>query len=93
MFWSELVTGPDSGGGGQGIEIIEFKQTGCGLVMIAADKNFAQGARAIDDFVGRGAVADDIAEVGYEVVGGSPGQAGLQGFEVGMNVAKQQYAQ
>ena len=93
MLGSKLIAGPDGGSGGHGIEVIQLKQAGCGFVVIAADKNFSQGSRAIDDFVGRGSVADDVAEVGYEIEGRSSGQAGLQGFKVGMNVAKQQYAQ
>ena len=93
MLGSELVAGPDGGGGGHGIEVIEFKQTGCGFVVIAADENLAQGTGAVDDFVGRGSVADDVAEVGDEIEGRSCGEAGLQGFKVGVNVAKQQYAQ
>jgi hypothetical protein len=61
--------------------------------VIAADKNLTQGARAIDDFIGRGSVADDVAEVSNKIEGRRPGDAGLQRFEVGVNVAKQQYAQ
>jgi hypothetical protein len=93
VFWSELVAGPDGSGGGEGIEVIQFEQAGGGFVVIAADKDFAQAAGAIDNFVGRGTVTYDVAEVGYEVEGWRPGEAGFQGFEVGMNVTKQQYAQ
>ena len=76
-----------------GIEIIQLEQAGRGLVVIAADKNLSQLARALDHFVGRGSVADDVAQVGHEIVRRSCRQAGFQRFEVGVNVAKQQYAQ
>ena len=93
VFWSKLVARPKSGSGGQGIEVIQFKQTSGGLVVIAADENFSQIARAIDDLVGRSSVTDNVAQIRHEVEGGSCGHAGFQGFEVGVNVAQQQYAQ
>ncbi len=93
MLGSELASGPDSSGGGHGIEVIEFKQAGCGFIVIAADENFPQPARALDHLVGRSSIADHVAEVGYEIKGRSCRQAGFQGFEVGMNVAKQKYLQ
>ena len=61
--------------------------------MIAADENFSQAAGALDDLVGRSSIADYVAEIGDEIKGRSCRQAGFQGFEVGVNVAKQQYAQ
>ena len=93
VLGSELVSCPNGGGSSHGIEVVQFEQAGGGFVVIAADKDFAQAAGAIDNFVGRGTVTYDVAEVGYEVEGWRPGEAGFQGFEVGMNVTKQQYAQ
>ena len=61
--------------------------------MIAANENFTEVTGAFDNFVGRGSVADEVAEVGDEIEGRSRGEASLQGFEVSVNVAKQQYAQ
>ena len=93
MLGSELVAGPDGGGGGHRIEVIELKQAGGGFVVIPANENFAKVAGSVDDFVGRGSVADDIAEVGDEIERWGGRKAGFQGFEVGVNVAEQQYLQ
>ena len=93
MFGSELVAGPDGGGGGHSIEVVQVEQAGCGLIVIAADKDRSQAAGALDDFVGARAVTDDVAEVCDEIERRSCGEAGLQRFEVGVNVAKQQYSQ
>lgn len=93
MLGTQLVAGPDSSGGGHGIEVIEFEQAGYGFVVIAANENFTEVTGAFDNVVGRGSVADEVAEVGDEIVGRSRGEASLQGFEVSVNVAEQQYAQ
>ena len=93
MLFSQLVARPDGGGRGHGIEIVEFEQAGCSFVVIAADENFPQATGAIDDFIGRRSVTHNVTEV-YDVIEGGGGrEASLQGFKVGVNVAKQQYAQ
>lgn len=60
--------------------------------MIAADENIAEFAGAIDYLVGAGAVTHKIAEVGDEVIGRSRTQAGLESFEIRVNVAEKKYA-
>jgi hypothetical protein len=89
----ELVASPDGSGSGHGVEVVESDQAGRGFVVVAADENLPQVAGPLGDFVGTGAVAYDVAEICYQVERRSSGQAGLQRFEVGVNVAKQQYAQ
>jgi hypothetical protein len=45
--------------------------------MIAADEKFSQLARALDDFIRAGPIADDIAQVDDEIISGSGRQARL----------------
>src|SRR5579863_8007214 len=61
--------------------------------MVAANDNFSKAARALGDFIGRRSVTYDVAKIhdGIKRRGGR--EASLQRFEVGVNVAKQQYAQ
>ena len=89
----ELVASPDGGGGSHGIEIIKGDQARCSFVVVAANENLPQVAGTLGNFVGTGAIADDVAEICHQVERRSSSQAGLQRFEVGMYVAKQQYAQ
>jgi len=93
VFGSELIASPDGGRCCHGIEVIQCKESGGSFVVISADKNLPQRAGAINNFVGRSAVADDVAEVGHKIEGRSASHASLHGFQVGVNVAKQQYAQ
>jgi hypothetical protein len=88
-----LVARPNGGGCGHRIKVIQLEKTGGGLVVIAADKYFSQAAAAIDDIVRGGSVTYDVPEIRNEVEGWRGGQASLHGFEIGMNVAKQQYVQ
>ena len=60
--------------------------------MISADEDLAQFARAVGDLVGAGSVSDDVAQVHDQVVGRSSGEACVEGLEIGMDVAQQQYA-
>ena len=60
--------------------------------MIAAHKELSQPARAFDDFIGAGAVADDVAEIDHHVVSGGRRQARFQSFEIAMNIAYQKNA-
>ena len=54
--------------------------------MVAAHEDVPQGARALDHFVGTGAVADDVPEVDYHVVRRGSGQTRFESFQVAMNV-------
>src|SRR5580692_3522892 len=93
MLGSQLVARPERGGGGHGIEIFELDETGGGFVVIATDENVSQTAGALDNFVGAGAVADHVAEIGNLIERRSRGEAGFKSFEIGVNVAEYQYAQ
>src|SRR5580698_2297783 len=88
----QLFASPESGRRSHGIEVVEFHNSGGGLVVIAADKSFPQFARTFGHLVGARAIADDVAEVHNHVERWSRGQAGVEGLEVGVNVAKNQYA-
>jgi hypothetical protein len=55
--------------------------------MIAPDKNLSQAAGSIDHLVRRSTVADNVAKVNNGIVRWSGCEAGLQGFEIGVNVA------
>ncbi len=93
MFRSQLVARPDSGGGGHRVEVVKLEQAGRSLVMIAADENLSQTARAIDHFIGGSSIAHHVAEVRHKIERWGRREGSLQRFEVGVNVAEQQYAQ
>jgi hypothetical protein len=78
---------------GHGIEVVKIHQPGCGLIVIAANKDFSQRARTIGNFIGTGSVADYISEICHQIEGRGRHETGFQGFEVGVNVANQQDAQ
>ena len=84
----ELLTGPQRGEAGSGVEFAEVHQSRDRLVVVAANEDAPHGPRADDDLVGVGAVADRIAEVDHEIVCRSGGQAGLERFQVAVNVAE-----
>src|SRR5580692_999737 len=88
-----MIASPGGGGGGHGVEVVEVHQAGGGFVVVATDKNFSQFARAVGDFVGAGAVAHYVAQVGDDIERRGRGQTGFERFEVGVNVANQQNAQ
>src|SRR5947209_11482762 len=60
--------------------------------MVAAYEDFPEIARADDDLIGARAIADDIPKIHDEIERGDRGQAGLQSFKVGVDVAKKKYA-
>ena len=93
IVMGQLFTSPERGCRGHGVEVVEFHDPGCGFVVIAADKGFAQFARALGHFVGAGAVAHDIAQVDDDVERWSRGQACVKSLEVSVDVAENQYAQ
>ncbi len=93
MLGSQLVACPDSGCRGHRIEVVKFEQAGCSLVVIAAHENLSETARAIDHFIRRSAVTDNVAEIGDKIERRSRREGCLQRFEVGVKIAKQEYAQ
>ena len=66
--------------------------SGGSAVVIAPHENFPQLTRALGGFVGAGAVSDDVAEIDHHVMRGRGGQAGLQRFQVGVDVAENKNA-
>jgi len=65
MFGSETFAGPHGRCRGQRVEVVEFKQAGSSFIVIAANEDFPQTLRALDHLIGRGSVADDVAEIGH----------------------------
>jgi hypothetical protein len=93
MLGSKLVASPKGGGSGHGVKVLQLEKTGGSFVVIAADKNLSEVAAAIDNLIGRSPVTHNVPEIRNQVEGWSSRQASFHGFEVGVNVAKQQYVQ
>ena len=87
IFPTELIVGPLRSQSGHGIEISNVDQTAHGLVVIAADEELPQSARAFNDFVWTRPIANNIAQIKDHIVGGSGREAGIKSFEIAMNVA------
>jgi len=83
----EFLTGPLCCQGGNGIEILEVHEAADGFVVVATDESRPQGAGTFHHLVGTGAVADEIAQVHDDVVGGGRSQTSFQRFEIAMNIA------
>src|SRR4030088_1527621 len=88
IFGSELVSRPERGEAGDGVEVLEIHEAADGFVVIAADENASQRLRFGNDFVRIAAVADRVSEIDDEVVSRSGSQTGVQRFEVAVNVAE-----
>ena len=87
IWGSELVAGPQRRQSGDGIEVSQVhRPTDC-LVVVAAHEDVAQGAGALDDLVGAGAVSDYVPEVDYHVVRRGRRQTRFESFQVAMNIA------
>jgi hypothetical protein len=54
--------------------------------MITAHKQVTQRASSLRDFVGIGAVADNVTQIEDAVIRGGGAKAGLQCFQVGVDV-------
>ena len=61
--------------------------------MIAANKKGAELVRGLGNFVGTGAVANNIAQVDHCVMLRRRRHARVERLKVGMNIAEDQYAQ
>jgi hypothetical protein len=55
--------------------------------VIAADEELSHPARAFNDLVWTGPIANNIAQIKNHIVGGSGREAGIKSFEIAMNVA------
>lgn len=86
VFGRELVARPFDGGRGDGVEIERVHEAAHGFVMIAAHKKLAEAARMRDNFVGAGAVADNVAKVHDYVMSRGGSQACFQSFEISVNI-------
>jgi len=62
MIGLELRARPIHGGFRHGIKIVRGHQAGDGFVVISANRLRAEFAQARRDFIGIGAVADDVAQ-------------------------------
>src|SRR6478752_5520901 len=93
MVRCQFFSRPQRGQSRNGIKVTQIGQAGTRLVMVSADEDGAQFARARSHLIGIGAIADDIAQVINLVVFGSRIQASLQRLKVGVDVRKNQYAQ
>ena len=84
---SELVARPESCQTGDRVEFLKVHETADRFVVIAADEDLPQRLRFGNDFVGIAAIANRIAKIDDEVVGGLHRQTRFQRFEVAVNVA------
>src|SRR5437868_1338605 len=82
IFRSKNVFGPGGSGGGYRVELVEVRQSGAGLVVVAADKHGTDAAREISDFVGAGAITNHIAQIGYAIVGWRGIKTGGQSLQI-----------
>src|SRR5580692_4437495 len=87
IFPGQLIVGPLRSQSRHGIEISNVDQAAHRLVVIAADEEFPQPTRALNDFIGTRPVANDIAQNKDQVVGWSGREASLKSFEITMNIA------
>jgi len=55
--------------------------------VITANENLTQFPRTIGDFVGARPVADDVPEVDDQVEGWSSSEAGVESFQIGVDIA------
>ena len=88
----ELVAGPDRRGRSHRIEVVQLHHSRSGLVMIAPYEDLPQCARAVRDLVGARAVAHDVPQIHDLVERRSGRDASIEGFQVCVDVAEQQYA-
>jgi hypothetical protein len=89
------VEGPTDGVAGHGVEAFGTFEAGADLVVVAANQGVRrQGAHALADGVGVGAVADQVTQHEHLVVLQrlGLGHHGLVGLEVGVYVADDQVA-
>src|SRR5258708_7303496 len=68
VFGSKPFVGPHGSERRHRIEAFYAFEAGASLVMIAADKDLAQSARALRHLIGTCAVTDNIAQIEYQVV-------------------------
>src|SRR5262249_39714902 len=72
--------------------IVQLHQSGCSLVMIPPDKQLSQLTRPVRHLIRAGSITDDVAQIHNRIERWRGRQTGVESFQVGMNVAGQQYA-
>ena len=94
VFGGELVAGPEGGGAGDGVEGVGRGEAAGDAVMVAADDEGGEGADAVEDLVGAGAVADHVTEVPELVEAGElrGGEDGVERFKVAVDVGEDEDA-
>ncbi len=92
IFRRQFVSGPNGGGRSHGVEVIEVQKSGNGFVVIAPHEDFPQVTGAGGYFIRTGPVADNVSEIHDSVKRWDGSEAGFERFEIGVNVAQQQYA-
>ena len=74
--------GPVGGGAGDGIEAERGGEAATDAIVIAADGELRFWSDQINDLVGAGSVADDIAEIPESIEGAGGVEDGVESFEV-----------
>ncbi len=83
--------GPVRGGAGDGVETQRGGEAATDAVVIAANGELRFRANRIDDLIGAGAVADDVAEIPEDIEAGGVEDGG-KGFEVRVDVGEDEGA-
>src|SRR5258708_36473686 len=91
VFGSKPFVGPHGSERRHRIEAFYAFEAGASLVMIAADKDLAQSARALPHLIATCPLTDNIPHIEYQLVLRRCIETGLQSFEVGVNVRKNEY--
>ena len=89
------LLGPADGGRGDGVERLQGFGAAHGLVVVAPDdRQGFEGVDLADDLVGRGAVADQVAQadVVVDLFLGRELEQDFEGFQVAVDVAEDQVA-
>ena len=92
---SEAGGGPQGGGAGGGVEQVGVKLAGSGVVVVAGHGEVRMAPQPGDAGAGVGAVAHQVAQEPDNIpaaVGAGVGQDGVKGFQVGMDVGKDEGA-
>lgn len=93
IFRCQFIASPDRGGSGHGIEVVKVQKPSNCLVMIAAHEDFSKVAGTGDYVVRTSPVPDDVSEIHHYIERRSSGEGGFKSFQIGMDVAQQQYSQ
>ncbi len=79
---------PDDGSCGDLVKTADVGDSGARFVVIATDKQLTQRAGLVENLVGIGAVADDVAKIGNNLTRRGGGKTSFEGVEIGVNIAE-----